>query len=92
MTQVLIAGAGPTGIVLGIELLRRGIAVRVVDAANGPFEGSRGKGVQPRTLEIFDLIGVADDVVASSAFYPYLKLHLGPFSKRRLRSAHIPIW
>jgi len=82
MTQVLIAGAGPTGIVLGIELLRRGIAVRVVDAASGPFEGSRGKGVQPRTLEIFDLIGVADDVVASSTLYPYLKLHLGPFRKR----------
>jgi 2-polyprenyl-6-methoxyphenol hydroxylase-like FAD-dependent oxidoreductase len=56
--------------------------VRVVDAASGSFEGSRGKGVQPRTLEIFDLIGVAEDVVASSTLYPYLKLHLGPFSKR----------
>jgi 2-polyprenyl-6-methoxyphenol hydroxylase-like FAD-dependent oxidoreductase len=82
MTQVLIAGAGPTGFMLGIELLRRQIAVRLVDAAPGPFEGSRGKGVQPRTLEIFDLIGVADDLVASSTLYPYLKLHLGPFSKR----------
>lgn len=82
MTQVLIAGAGPTGIMLGIELLRRGIAIRLIDAASGPFEGSRGKGVQPRTLEIFDLIGVADAMVTSSTLYPFLKLHFGPVSKR----------
>jgi 2-polyprenyl-6-methoxyphenol hydroxylase-like FAD-dependent oxidoreductase len=82
MTQVLIVGAGPTGIMLGIELLRRGVATRLVDAGKGPFEGSRGKGVQPRTLEIFDLIGVVDAMVASSTLYPFIKLHLGPFSKR----------
>ncbi|QIG54608.1 hypothetical protein G6N82_10970 [Altererythrobacter sp. BO-6] len=80
MTEVLIAGAGPTGIVLGIELLRRGIAIRLVDAASGPFAGSRGKGVQPRTLEILDLIGVADAMVASSRLYPRFKLHAGPLS------------
>lgn len=78
MTEVLIAGAGPTGIVLGIELLRRGIAIRLVDAASGPFAGSRGKGLQPRTLEIFDLIGVADAMVASGRLYPRFKLHAGP--------------
>lgn len=44
MTQALIVGAGPIGIMLGIELLRRGIAVRLVDAASGPFAGSRGRG------------------------------------------------
>ena len=82
MTEVLIVGAGPTGIMLGVELLRRGIATRLVDAASGPFEGSRGKGVQPRTLEIFDLIGVADAMVGSSALYPRFKLHAGPFSLR----------
>jgi 2-polyprenyl-6-methoxyphenol hydroxylase-like FAD-dependent oxidoreductase len=82
LTQVLIAGAGPAGIMLGIELLRRNISVRLVDTAPGPFEGSRGKGLQPRTLEIFDLIGIADDIVQSSTLYPYIKLHFGPFSKR----------
>lgn len=80
MTQILIVGAGPTGIMLGIELLRRGIAVRLVDASSGPFEGSRGKGVQPRTLEIFDLIGVAGAMVASSRLYPRFKLHAGLLS------------
>lgn len=82
MTQVLIAGAGPAGLMLAIELLRRNIAVRVVDIASGPFAGSRGKGVQPRTLEIFDLIGVANAFAASAKLYPPLKAHFGPFSKK----------
>lgn len=80
MTQVLIAGAGPTGMMLAIELLRRNIAVRLIDAASGPFTGSRGKGVQPRSLEIFDLIGVVDQVVAASSLYPFMKVHIGPVS------------
>ena len=53
-TQVLIAGAGPTGLTLAIELARRGIGVRIVDKAEQfPF-GSRGDGLQPRTLEVFE--------------------------------------
>jgi 2-polyprenyl-6-methoxyphenol hydroxylase-like FAD-dependent oxidoreductase len=79
MTQILIAGAGPTGMMLAIELLRRNIPVRLVDSAGGPFRGSRGKGVQPRSLEIFDLIGIADEMVAASSLYPFMKVHLGPF-------------
>jgi len=50
---VLIAGAGPTGLTLAIDLLRRGISCRLIEAAETPFTGSRGKGIQPRTLEIF---------------------------------------
>ena len=72
MAQVLIAGAGPTGLTLAIELLRRNISVRIVDAAPSSFTGSRGKGIQPRTLEIFDLMGIADAVVESSCLYPFL--------------------
>lgn len=79
MAQVLIAGAGPTGLTLAIELLRRNISVRIVDAAPSSFTGSRGKGIQPRTLEIFDLMGIADAVVESSCLYPFLKFHVGPF-------------
>ena len=53
--NVLIAGAGPTGLTLAIELARRDIPCRVVDAASGPAKSSRGKGVQPRTLEVFEI-------------------------------------
>ncbi|WP_439378749.1 FAD-dependent oxidoreductase [Amycolatopsis lexingtonensis] len=62
--EVLIVGAGPTGLTLACELARGGVSFRLVEAAPGPRPGSRGKGVQPRTLEVFDDLGVADRVLA----------------------------
>ncbi|WP_037346049.1 FAD-dependent monooxygenase [Sciscionella sediminilitoris] len=64
MSQVLIAGAGPTGLTAAISLARAGCSVRIVDAAERPFNGSRGDGLQPRTLEVFDDLGVAPRVLA----------------------------
>jgi 2-polyprenyl-6-methoxyphenol hydroxylase-like FAD-dependent oxidoreductase len=61
---VLIVGAGPTGLTLACELARRGVAIRIIDAAPGPRPGSRGKGIQPRTLEVFDDLGIVDRVLA----------------------------
>lgn len=80
MSDVLIAGAGPAGVTLAIELLRRNVPARLIDIAEAPFEGSRGKGVQPRSLEIFDMMGVIDEVLAVGSLYPFLKIHLGPLS------------
>jgi 2-polyprenyl-6-methoxyphenol hydroxylase-like FAD-dependent oxidoreductase len=79
-TGVLIAGAGPTGLTLAIELARRQIPVRIVDAASGPFPGSRGKGLQPRTLEVFEDLGVLDAVHAAGGLYPRFRIHLGPLA------------
>ncbi|WP_370961737.1 FAD-dependent oxidoreductase [Amycolatopsis sp. cg9] len=62
--EVLIAGAGPTGLTLACELARGGVPFRLVEAAPGPRPGSRGKGVQPRTLEVFDDLGVVGRVLA----------------------------
>lgn len=58
-TGVLIVGAGPTGLTLACNLARRGISFRIIDTARAPQEGSRGKGVQPRSLEIFEDLGIA---------------------------------
>src|ERR1700761_3166642 len=72
MTDVLIVGAGPTGLTLACELARRGVAHRLVDLAPQPFAGSRAKGTQPRTLEVFDHLGIADEVAAAGlAELPY---------------------
>jgi len=65
MPDLLIVGAGPTGLTLACELAVRGVPFRLVDAADGPIQGSRAKGVQPRTLEVFDRLGIVDEVVAA---------------------------
>ncbi|WP_431955408.1 FAD-dependent monooxygenase [Nocardia lijiangensis] len=75
--QVLIAGAGPTGLTLAIDLARRGVPVRLVDRAPEFFAGSRGDGIQPRTLEVFDDLGVLDTVLAAGAPTPVLRAYLG---------------
>lgn len=61
---VLIVGAGPTGLTLACELARGGVPFRLIDAAGGPRPGSRGKGVQPRSLEVFEDLGIAEHVLA----------------------------
>jgi 2-polyprenyl-6-methoxyphenol hydroxylase-like FAD-dependent oxidoreductase len=69
-TDVLICGAGAAGLTLAIELARRGVAFRLIDSATGPFNGSRGKGIQPRSLEVFEDMGVVDRLVAAGGAYP----------------------
>src|SRR6201994_3524340 len=61
---VLIAGAGPTGLTLAVELARSGVSFRLIEAAPGPQPGSRGKGIQPRTLEVFGDLGLVDRELA----------------------------
>jgi len=62
---VLIVGAGPTGLMLACELARRGVSFRLIESAPGPQPGSRGKGIQPRTLEVFGDLGIVDRVIAN---------------------------
>jgi 2-polyprenyl-6-methoxyphenol hydroxylase-like FAD-dependent oxidoreductase len=61
VTDVLIAGAGPTGLTLAVELARRGVDVRIVNRAVEHFPGSRGKALTARTLEVLDDLGVLDE-------------------------------
>ncbi|GAA1848308.1 FAD-dependent oxidoreductase [Pseudonocardia ailaonensis] len=68
MTDVLVVGAGPTGLATAVTLREWGATVRVVDGAQAPFAGSRGKGVQPRTLEVLDALGLAGRLVSWGRF------------------------
>lgn len=63
-TDVLIAGAGPTGLVLALWLAKNGVRVRIVDKVAEPGTTSRALVVHARTLELYREIGLADDVVA----------------------------
>src|ERR1700677_1283628 len=62
-TDVLIVGAGPTGLVLAIWLTRLGVRVRIIDKTAEPGTTSRALAVQARTLEFYSQIGLADAVV-----------------------------
>ncbi|WP_405757988.1 MULTISPECIES: FAD-dependent monooxygenase [unclassified Streptomyces] len=62
MTDVLIAGSGPTGLTLACDLALRGAAVRVIDQRTAPHRESRGKGLRQSSLEIFEKLGVAESL------------------------------
>ncbi|QFQ89825.1 FAD-binding protein (plasmid) [Paracoccus kondratievae] len=73
--DVLICGAGAAGLTLAIDLARRGVSFRLIDKLAQPFPGSRGKGIQPRTQEIFEDLGVLDRLVAAGGIYPPIRDH-----------------
>jgi 2-polyprenyl-6-methoxyphenol hydroxylase-like FAD-dependent oxidoreductase len=58
--DVLIVGAGPTGLMLANQLARRGVRVMIIDRHAGPSRETRALGVQARTLEIYSALGVVD--------------------------------
>ena len=59
-TDVLIVGAGPTGLMLANQLVRRGVRVEILDRHSGPAQQSRALGVQARTLEIYAQLGIVE--------------------------------
>ncbi len=69
-TDVLICGAGAAGLTLAIDLARRGVAFRLIEKSAAPFHGSRGKGIQPRSQEVFEDLGVVDRLFAAGGPYP----------------------
>jgi 2-polyprenyl-6-methoxyphenol hydroxylase-like FAD-dependent oxidoreductase len=62
-TDVLIVGAGPTGLVLALWLTRLGVRVRIIDKTAEPGTTSRALAVQARTLEFYNQIGLAEAMV-----------------------------
>ena len=57
-TDVIVVGAGPVGLMAAHELRRRTVDVRIIERLEAPAPWAKAVGVQPRTLEIWDQIGV----------------------------------
>ncbi len=71
-TEVAVVGAGPTGLALAlaVDLAARGVDAVVLERAGTLFPGSRGKGIQPRTMEVLDDLGVLDAIRTAGGPYP----------------------
>ncbi|MGW7329147.1 FAD-dependent monooxygenase [Streptomyces sp. NPDC054840] len=67
MTDVLIAGSGPTGLTLACDLALLGATVRVIDRRTEPHHESRGKGLLPGSLKIFEELGALEPMVATGS-------------------------
>ncbi|KAJ6621411.1 hypothetical protein B0H10DRAFT_2163200 [Mycena sp. CBHHK59/15] len=59
---ILEVGAGPSGLVLALALCRNGVPVRLIDKEIKPRLGQRGAGIMPRSQELFNALGVGDEV------------------------------
>jgi 2-polyprenyl-6-methoxyphenol hydroxylase-like FAD-dependent oxidoreductase len=68
--EVLICGAGAAGLALAIDLARRGVSFCLIEKRVDPFRGSRGKGIQPRSQEMLEDLGVIDRIAAAGGAYP----------------------
>ena len=66
-TDVLIVGAGPTGLMLANQLARRGMKPTIVDRHSGPAQQSRAMAVQARTLEIYSKMGLVEKALLLGA-------------------------
>ena len=72
--EVLIAGAGPTGLVLALWLKRLGVNVRIIDKTAEPGTTSRALAVQARTLEFYHQVGLDEAVIAGGVKVANLNL------------------
>jgi 2-polyprenyl-6-methoxyphenol hydroxylase-like FAD-dependent oxidoreductase len=68
-TPVLIVGAGPTGLMMASQLSRFGIPFRLIEKNEGPTTQSRALVIQPRSLEIFEQMGIAEHAVKQGRIF-----------------------
>ena len=76
-TDVIIIGAGPTGLALACQLIRYGIDFVIVDKNETTTPHSKAIGVQARTLEIYEQIGLADKLVAAGQIVERARMIVG---------------
>lgn len=74
MDNVLIVGAGPTGLALALWLTKQGVNVRIIDKSAGPGETSRAMIVQARTLELYRQLDLAEPIVLAGHKNPSMNM------------------
>src|SRR3954447_16754788 len=87
--EVLVVGAGPTGLVLALYLARLGVRVRLVDKTAEPGTTSRAVVVQARTLEFYRQLGFAREVVAAGLEFAAINLWAEGHKRARADFGHL---
>src|ERR1700732_5358665 len=85
-TDVLIVGAGPTGLVLALWLMRLGMRVRIIDKTAEPGTTSRALAVQARTLELYQQLDLAGAIVEAG-----VKIAAANLWVRGTKAARLPL-
>ena len=73
--HVLIVGAGPTGLMLAAELQRRGVDCLLIDAHDKPLTWDRATVVHPRSIEIFDALGISGPLLKAGVRQRLARIH-----------------
>ncbi|MEP6788073.1 MAG: FAD-dependent monooxygenase, partial [Acidobacteriota bacterium] len=76
-TDVLIVGAGPTGLALACQLIRYGVDFIIIDKKETTTPYSKAIGVQARTLELYEQIGLADKLIELGAKAEKVRMFAG---------------
>ena len=82
---VVIVGAGPTGVMLAIELARRGVEVRVLDKQPSRPNETRAIGIHARTLEVLHQLGIVEEFLALGHRVDGVIFHLGGRRRAQVR-------
>ncbi|KAF9499613.1 hypothetical protein BDN71DRAFT_1441757 [Pleurotus eryngii] len=90
--QVLIVGAGPTGLVLALALRRNGVRVRLIEKDLAARIGQRGAGIMPRSLEIFHLLGVGNQIESQGIYSPRVRLYDMPEGTHAIQTFDMQPW
>ena len=85
--SVLIVGAGPSGLAMALWLRKKGIYFRIIDKYNAPSETSRALAIQPRTLEFYNLLGIADEIISAGDFISEFSIRHNHHTKASIRLA-----
>jgi 2-polyprenyl-6-methoxyphenol hydroxylase-like FAD-dependent oxidoreductase len=75
-TDVLVAGAGPVGLMMACELRRHGVTCRLIDPLPEPAHQCKAVGIQPRTLEIWEDMGIALEAIDAGLWLRGMRLYV----------------
>jgi 2-polyprenyl-6-methoxyphenol hydroxylase-like FAD-dependent oxidoreductase len=88
--NILIVGAGPTGLSAAVEFARRGIAQRIIDRKDGPTPLSKAVGVSPHSLDILEPSGVTERLLAEGVRVRYACFHFEDKELGRVDFSMVP--